>query len=384
MANKIIRLSATRINTFLQCKLKYWLNYYEHLPKVPNPAFKLGTACHEALEYAGQIWKKKGKFTKTDIKKILKTYEEVAIREGIEDQIVYKEGLLLVTNRINDFDIGKKIISVEEDFKDVKTKEGVLLIGAMDKVVEVDEDTLLIVDYKTSKTAPTADELRNDIQLSIYDLVASIKFPQYKRIIVSLDMLRKDIIYSYRTVEDRASFSEYLKLIHEQMTNFKKKDAEPSLQILCPWCDYKDYCDTYKEACEKSDYNFLPISNYDQDELVKEWRHTKSTKKILEMRERELAMAIIDKIKTTNANLISEEGEVYIRQNSRKNYDLGEVARLIPKEDLVRVTTLNKKLVEQYANSNPALKERILSTVSVNYTTPFLDIKKIKVKKGNK
>ena len=68
---KIIKLSATRIDAFLKCKLKYWFNYVDHFPRVPSPAFKLGTAAHESLEFAGQIWKEKGKFTKTDKKKII-------------------------------------------------------------------------------------------------------------------------------------------------------------------------------------------------------------------------------------------------------------------------------------------------------------------------
>lgn len=381
MANKkIIKLSATRINTFLQCKLKYWFNYYEHLPKVPNPAFKLGTACHEALEYAGKIWKDNFKLTKADIKDALKVYEEVAIREGINDPSVYKEGITLVKARLNDFDLGRKIISIEEDFQGVSTSDGVPLIGAMDKVVEVDDDTLLVVDYKTSKTAPNIEALRNDIQLSMYDLVASLKYPQYKRIIVSLDMLRGDVLYSYRTSKEREEFSRYLKLIYDQMTTFTKKEAKPELHVLCPWCDYKDYCDTYKEACEKTDYNFLPTSNYNAEELISEWRRTKDVKRILEQRERELSMIIIEKIKANNVNLVSDLGEVYIRQNSRKNYDLNEVARIIPEEDLIKVTSLNSKLVEAYAQSNPALKERILSSAQVNYTTPFLDIRKNKGK----
>jgi ATP-dependent helicase/DNAse subunit B len=73
---KQIKLSATRINTFLSCKQKYWFSYIEHLPKVANPAFKLGTACHEALEFAGIIWKEKGKFSKIDTKKIMEKYQK--------------------------------------------------------------------------------------------------------------------------------------------------------------------------------------------------------------------------------------------------------------------------------------------------------------------
>ena len=71
---KDVKLSATRISTFLQCKLKYWFNYVDHLPKKSNPVFRLGLAVHEALEYAGEIWMEKDdrdRFTKKEISKIM-------------------------------------------------------------------------------------------------------------------------------------------------------------------------------------------------------------------------------------------------------------------------------------------------------------------------
>ena len=211
---KEVKLSATRISSFLQCKLKYWYNYVEHLPKTPNPVFRLGLAVHESLEYAGNIWLEKEdreKFTKKEIEKILDKYNEVSVREGIEDIIVHNEGRDLVTARLKDFMSGKKLLALEQNFgmgdgQDITTALGVPLIGSIDKVEEVDESTLLIVDYKTSKTIPDTDHLRNDIQLSIYDLVAKTLWPEYDRIILSLDMLRSEMVYTYRTDEEREEF----------------------------------------------------------------------------------------------------------------------------------------------------------------------------------
>ena len=135
---------------------------------------------------------------------------------------------------------------------DISTAEGVPLVGAIDKVEEIDEDTLLIVDYKTSKTAPTPDQLRTDVQLSIYDLVAQQLWPGYKRIILSLDLLKSDVVYTYRTADERAEFEKYLTVIHNEMVKFTKKDAKADLNIFCPWCDYKDYCDKYEKGCNQS------------------------------------------------------------------------------------------------------------------------------------
>lgn len=384
-----IKLSATRINTFLSCKQKYWFSYIEHLPKVANPAFKLGTACHEALEFAGIIWKEKGKFSKIDTKKIMEKYDAISIREGITEMTIHKEGKDLVRKRLNNFIAGKKVIDLEFKFgfgretKDVTTDDGIPLIGAIDKIEEIDQDTLLIVDYKTSKTAPTTDQIKGDLQLSIYDLVAHKVWPQYKRIILSLDFLKSDILYTYRTEEERKEFSDYLTQIYNQMINLKEENVKANLNIFCPWCDFKEYCSTYQKACKKSKYEFLPIMKYTDDQLVSEWSTVKSTKKILEIRERELGQVIMEKIKRDSKNLAYDAGEVYIRQSSRTSYDVDTILKVIPVKELDKVVSINKNRIEKYMDNNPAVKATISETAITNYSSPFLALKK-NIKKEKK
>ena len=383
---KNIKLSATRIGAFLSCKQKYWFNYMDKLPRLSNPSFKLGLAVHESLELAGQIWLEKEKFSKGDIEKILKKYDEISIREGMEDYAIHEEGKNLVRKRLNSFLTGQKIIGLEIKFgfwgkdagHDVTSDLGVPLIGAIDKVEEYDDDTVLIIDYKTSKTAPTAVQMKSDIQLSLYDLVARKLFPQYKRVVLSLDLLKSDVLYTYRTDEQRAEFERYLKTVYDQMLALKKEDAYASLNMFCPWCDYKDYCTTYQKACKKSNYTFLPTLGYTDDQLVEEWDSVKSTKKILESRERELGMIMMEKIKRNSENLNSEEKEIYVRQNSSTNYDLNTVHDVVPADDFSSLVNLNKKAVATYMNLNPAVKDMISETATTNYTTPFLASRKKK------
>lgn len=388
MAKKEIKLSATRISSFLQCPQKYWFQYHDHLPKVPSPAFRLGIAVHEALELAGNMWIKKGKFTKADKKKIIDKYVEMSVKEGIEDMMVHKEGMHLIAHRIDNFRLGKKIVGLETKFGydeegslEIVTKDGVKLIGALDKAIETDKNTLLIVDYKTSKTAPTADQLRTDIQLSIYDLAANIIWPDYERIILSLDMLRSDVLYTYRTDEDRADFVDYLKTLHDQMVGLKKTKAKARLNIFCPWCDYKEYCKEYEKACKKSDYKFLATSSLDDHDLVAEWEGVRSVKRILVSRERELNMIIMEKIRESNVNMVLDTEEIYIRQNARKTYDLNTVYGTVPPEAFVKMVNLNKNAVDKYMDQNPAVMDIIKENMRVNYTSPFLAVKKVKVKK---
>lgn len=386
--SKDIRLSATRISSFLSCKQKYWFSYVVKLPKTSNPSFKLGLAVHESLELAGNIWKENEKFSKKDVDTILGKYNEVSVREGIEDYDSHTEGRELVKKRLSNFLTGRKILGLEIKFgfggedggPDIVTDLGVPLVGSIDKVEEYDEDTLLIVDYKTSKTAPTSYQINNDVQLSLYDIVARKLFPKYKRTILSLDLLKSDMLYTYRTEEQRKDFEEYLKAVYDGMVSLDKNAVKASLNTFCPWCAYTDLCSAYQEACSKTDYKFLSATNYNNNELIDEWEKVKSVKKILEGRERELGMIMMEKIKRDSENIKTPDNEVYIRQNSKTEYDLETVANFVPTEDFQKLVTLNKKAVESYMEYNPAIKERVEESSVTNFTSPFLAIRKLKKK----
>jgi RecB family exonuclease len=166
------------------------------------------------------------------------------------------EGKELVKKRLNKFLTGKKLLGLEtkfgfwtDDSIDVTTSAGVPLMGAIDKIEEYNKDTLLIIDYKTSKTAPTPDQLRTDMQLSIYDIVARKLWPQYNNVVLALDLLKSDLVFTYRTEEARQETESYLKKIYDGMLSLKAEEVKASLNMFCPWCDYKDYCDTYQKAC---------------------------------------------------------------------------------------------------------------------------------------
>ncbi len=384
--SKNIKVSSTRISAFLSCKQKYWFQYFSKLPKVSNPSFKLGTAVHESLELAGNIWKEKEKFSKEDVNKILEKYDNVSVSEGIEDYEVHAEGRELVSKRVKSFLTGKKIIGLEIKFgfwgedsgNDITSELGVPVIGAIDKIEELSEDTIIIIDYKTSKTAPTSSQMRNDVQLSLYDMVARKMYPQYKRVILALDLLKSEMLYTYRTNEQRQAFEYYLKAVYDQMLALREEDVKASLNMFCPWCDFKDYCSTYQSACKKSDYTFLPTMEYSNDQLISEWEMVKSVKKILESRERELGMVMMEKIKAAAANMKGDDKEIYVKQNSSTNYSLDTVYKSVPPDDFSSLVNLNKKAVETYMSMNPSIKEMIADTATTNYTSPFLASRKLK------
>jgi len=371
-----INMSATRMSTYLTCKFKYWCGYVLHMPRKSNVSFKLGIAVHESLAKAGEIWQKKGKLTASDIRRVKDEYRKVAAKEGLQDMSIYDDGLEMVLNRVDEFDMGK-IITIEDRFT-VTTSDGVVIIGAMDKVIELNEDTVLVVDYKTSKYYMTQAELKSDIQLSMYDLVANIKYPDYKRIILSLDYLRGEPVYTYRTVKERKTFAKYLLAVYNEMLKMKESEAKPTINEMCNWCDYNDSCQEYKNSMQEKSIFKKNLNEYDDDELVAEYLSVKNKSRILYEYEKQLKTHIFKKINNTESDLIGSGKQIYVRQNGNLAYDAATVFEHIPKEEFLKSVKVGKKFVDEYIREHPEVRPKIMETAQKNYTSPFLAYKTIK------
>ena len=383
---KELKLSATKINTFLQCKQRYWFSYEEKLEKLSNSSFKFGLACHEALEAAGKLWKENNltKFSSKQIDTLLKVYDKSSVKHGIENHEDHQLGRELVKSRLLNFKVGDFIVGIEDRFGfenelDIKTSKGVPLIGAIDKSVELDKDTLLIVDYKTSRTAPDANKLRSDVQLSMYDLVARQLYPKYKKIILCLDMLRtQEMIYTYRTQEERDLFEDYLLEIYTQMKELKKEDALPSINPLCAWCDHTNICEKYQELKNKKEYDFLNVNTLTDSEIIAEWESIKTTQKILDLRENELSDIIYNKLKFNEEAMISENKELVLRQRSKITYDAKKLSVHIPIKDFASLVTVSSSKLKKYAEKNPSIMPILDDIGETNFSGSFIAIRKTK------
>jgi RecB family exonuclease len=375
-AQKEILMSATRMSSYLSCKFKYYCTYVLKYPRKSNVSFKLGIAVHESLAKAGELYMAKDKLTANDIKKIKDTYRTVAAQEGIQDMSSYDDGIEMVLSRVNDFGTGK-IVTIEDKFK-TTTSEGVTIIGAMDKVVELSEETLLIVDYKTSKYQMTSNELKSDTQLSMYDLVASIKFPNYKRIILSLDYLRNEPVFTYRTLKERRDFAKYLLAIYQEMMKMDERKAVPTINDMCNWCDHRDVCKAYKDSVLEKSIFKKNLNEFTDEELVAEYISIKNRSRILYEYETQLKLHILQKIKSTEQDLVGVDKQIYIKQTGLTSYDPKTIYENVPRGDFLNMISVGKKQIDEYMREHPEIKPMITASAQKNYTLPFLAYKTIK------
>lgn len=373
---EIKSLSATGIRDFLQCVLKVVFRYDREIKSMKNDHAKIGIAVHEALEqFTRRMLAKKSFPDASDYEFATATFMNSATSLGLETMSFYSDGKTMVTEFIDKYDPSEEVLAVEHFFK-ITTPDGIPIVGAIDKVVKVNEDTIAIIDYKTARTAMTNWQLRDDIQLSMYDLAASLIWPEYTNRILYLDYVRiGKQVSTYRTEDDRIIFREFLVSLWTQFHKVDEQEVKGRINNLCGWCDYKNYCSAYEALVNSDSIALTPLTEMEPTDFLNHWTNVSSKKAALEARQRELKMIASEKF-MRGEDITDGAQELYSTQAARTNYEIEEVVEIIPQEDLYSVLAVNKARLDRYVRDHPDLKPPLARVAKVNYNAPVFKVRK--------
>lgn len=373
-------LSASSIKTYLQCVLKYYYNYEDKKPRTgKSDPLAFGIAIHEALEYLHTKVGETGEAPSAQMyEDVIGVFMDVATNCGLQDMDTYQEGRDMLMSRMDAIDPEEKVIGLELKFK-LKTPKGTPYLGSIDKLIELDPETVVIIDYKTSRMALTQTEADTDIQLSMYDLAVHTMFPQYKTIVCIFEYLRLSDVITHRTVEQRTTFVDFLDTVYSQICAYEKEDVKAALNTFCPWCDFKAYCPDYKNVIEDPDAILPLLGEMNNDSFVASWDLISSAKKIVDRRQREFKDEAYERMRLSET-VKGDERELYKIQTSRMNYDTHTVFDAVGPEEFVRMASVNKRAVDKYLQDNPEAIQAIEDTASFSFNSPSFRTRKVKAK----
>lgn len=383
-------VSSTYVKTFLQCPQKFYYKYQDKkVPVVSGDARAFGIAAHEALEKMYERLSNPSRLPKEeDYNYVYKVFLSCAIDNGLVSQELYDEGRQILKARLDSFDPSEKVLGLELRFGfpgdgslQVSTSGGTPLMGAIDKVVELDKDTIVVIDYKSSRTALTTAEAAVDEQLSLYDVVVHKIYPKYKNIIIVLDYLRLSPVITHRTEEQRATFELFLDEVYDKIGRMDESSIKPMLNEFCGWCDYRSYCPKYSEYIKDENLLIKPLGGLTDEEFVEEWDRFLNVRRIVTNYDRELKMHAVNISRGDSRTTIAGESKVlYQTQVSRVYYNPKTILDVIPKEDCVRLMSVKKADVDKYLSDRPEYYDAISKTMSIEYQSPYF---KIRAKKDN-
>ena len=155
-------------------------------------------------------------------------------------------------------------------------------------LIEYSDDTVIITDYKSSRTMMPARELKNDIQLKVYILLLLKFLPRdsFKRVTVRIEYMRfcKTIEYTFENIQQAADEALHWinTAVHDLEVEMLKKDGDaflPTRNEHCHTCHIgiEGNCPLFnKNLIQKLDTDGFVVSNEEECRLA--WKRVEANK----------------------------------------------------------------------------------------------------------
>lgn len=121
------------------------------------------------------------------------------------------------------------------------------LVGQLDRVDELADGTIEVIDYKSGRETVTPSDIQMDLAMSCYQLMMRHQFPG-RRVQATIVALRSGAEASYSLTDEEAEvFRQDLVFIGGQILNREWEYVVPTRKRLCEGCEFVPLCRKYEE-----------------------------------------------------------------------------------------------------------------------------------------
>ncbi len=237
---EMLTLSATAIQTYQKCPLKFRYGKILHIPEKPTINLTKGGVIHSAIEYmeceqlAGRTpditraasMAREGMNSGCHITPNREYNKAESSIDKIMENYAKWEGMSTNT-----------LVAAEKDFEIMIA--GIIYKGRIDRVEQRPDGRYELVDFKTGKTVITKKAVITDPQTNIYAAAARQLYGSLPAR-VSLVYLEKDTSRVYEVSEE--SLEKGLSIIRECTEKILNEEFDPTPSFDCKFCSYKTIC----------------------------------------------------------------------------------------------------------------------------------------------
>lgn len=243
-------LSYSAISTWEQCRYKYMRMYdggeEGKLERAHSATAVEGSLVHDTLE----LWHKDRTRDWRDLlKKVAREKEEAFSKEKQYAAMIstqYTSAYSLLSEYMKRTDIYPKVLDTEISFNFI-LPNGVPVRGRIDRVDDLGNGHISLVDYKTTRTYIWKNEVENSLQGMMYVLVAkNFLFKDAKRFSFTIDALRFSPITVEFTNEQLSAALDYLEIVFDTISSTDTDKCDPRLNKFCGYCQISDSCPAFQ------------------------------------------------------------------------------------------------------------------------------------------
>ncbi|NHZ85579.1 MAG: Dna2/Cas4 domain-containing protein [Planctomycetia bacterium] len=239
-----LNLSASSIETYEQCPLKYRLSNIDKIPQVSSkPQLTFGNIIHRVLE---QFHQPNSEQTNERILKLLdNNWESLGFDYETQEADFKRQGVELLTKYYN-YITKNPVNVIEREFQFSFEIKDIIINGKIDRIDKA-ETGYNVIDYKTSKKATKANK---NIQLAIYSM-----YLQQEKQLKFGGLPESTALYFLREEEPlrahKFTATELIEMREKILKvgkNIRNQKFIPCKGYHCEWCDYKSLlCPEWEE-----------------------------------------------------------------------------------------------------------------------------------------
>jgi CRISPR/Cas system-associated exonuclease Cas4 (RecB family) len=254
-----MKTSYSALDTFKICPLKYKYQVVERrlAPKRIEAVF--GTLIHSALKFMFErnpLYPTLDEVINFFTQKFNEKAESVVFSDAktkeAEEKMYFEEGVRMLKNFYKknqpwNFNALELETRFSLDLEDEKTNRVHTLSGIIDRIDKnEDDESYEIIDYKTAKKMPAESTLEDNLQLNLYHLALSKRWPSITsgKIKLSLYFLKHNEKISLTPNQEviKKARESLLSTIREVEEKTEKDDFPPMPGPLCSYCGFRPIC----------------------------------------------------------------------------------------------------------------------------------------------
>lgn len=279
-------LSYSRLSRFETCPLSYRLHYIEKKQAEPGLPLRFGKTIHAVLERLIKEVVDDERTGPLSEERAIELYREAWGAEQLTGMDVFAEGLAILRRFIADQGVvdHRDVLAIEKEFRlPVGPFE---VLGFIDRVDWIDDETVEVIDYKTNHQLFTRDEVDTSLQMSLYEVAVRRLWPWAKKVKLTFWMLRHGVRQeTTRTEEQLADALAYVETLGRQTETATEYPAR--LNTNCSYCDHRKQCPAYADAL-KGKREFIVEDLADLEGVAREREEVARLAKALYARKEEL------------------------------------------------------------------------------------------------
>jgi putative RecB family exonuclease len=239
-------ISPSRITTYLACPVKFRWTYLDPRGRWymrSKSYYSFGSSLHRVLE----------RFHDSDDAGVTTVEEAVAAVEenwvdagyGSAEEMAEAlgEGKAMIERYVEDVVThgrGGRNLMIEKTLS--MHFDRFNLVGRVDRVDEMEDGTIEIVDYKTGRTTVTAEDVSNDIALGCYQLLVRQLYPDQQVVATIVALRSGDRATHGMTGSEIAQFQVDIEALGNEILDVDYEELAPVPKDLCPRCDFLPLC----------------------------------------------------------------------------------------------------------------------------------------------